>query len=362
MHRLLESAHPLLSNQTISVLIRGPDRAAKLQQVYGSRVAPILFNSLDDIDLITEAASQHDIVINAGTGFHASSAGAIVRALSKRQHETSGSSETRKPWVIHTSGGSNTVDNPLAGDAHPDRWFDDADPETVYEYQKAAEAREPYAQRTAELAVLDASEETGVGAVVLQIPCIFGEGAGLFSASPMLECVMIRYVLDRGYGYKLGEGTGRIGVVHVDDLAQLYILLVQRILEDGGKDLPSGKRGTIFPSVGMAQFADIAWACVRAAFRKGILPKKDGPQTEEVRLQNLDDVAPFIGEGKLGKFIAASWAGHWNTIGTVAFKLGWQPTHLMDVFSSESRYDTELEEYLAGRRGSNFDSVTGHAE
>lgn len=358
LHHLLESTHPLLSKHTISVLIRGPDRIAKLQQVYGDRVAPILFNGLDDIDLIARVASQHDIVINAGTGFHPPSAEAIVRALSQRQRDNPGS-ETRKPWVIHTSGCSNISDNPLAGDAHPDRWFDDADPAAIYEHERAADAREPYLQRTAELAVLGAGEETGVGALVLQIPAIFGQGGGLFDDSPWLVGVMMRFVLDHGYGFGLGDESGRIGLVHVDDLAQLYVLFVQRILEDGGEGLPSGKRGIVFPCVGMALFTDIARGCVQAAFRKGALPKPDGPQTE-VRSVGVDEVAPYVGGGELGRHIASSlWAGHWNTKGTVALKLGWHPTHLKEAFSSESHYDAELEAMLAGRRVGKLDSITG---
>ncbi|ROV93651.1 hypothetical protein VMCG_08034 [Cytospora schulzeri] len=360
LHHLLESTHPILREQTISVLIRGPDRAAKLQQVYGDRVSPILFTGLEDLDVITRLASQHDIVINAGTGFHPPSAAAIVRALAKRHHDSPGS-EAQRPWVIHTSGCSNICDNPLAGDAHSDRWFDDADPAAIYEHEKAADEREPYLQRTAELAVLEAGEETGVGALALQIPAIFGQGRGLFGDAPGVVSLMMRYVLDHGYGFKLGDGSGRIGLVHVDDLAQLYVLLVQRILEDGGKGLPSGKSGIVFPCVGMTLFADIARACDQAAFRKGILPKPDGPQTEEVRLVDVDEFTPYLG-GELGRHIAALWAAHWNSNGTVAAKLGWHPTHPKEAFFSESHYDTELEEVLAGRRRWNLDRVTGQTK
>ncbi|KUI71453.1 hypothetical protein VM1G_07024 [Cytospora mali] len=358
LHYLLESTHPRLSKHTISVLIRGPDRAAKLQQVYGNRVSPVLFDDLDDIDLITKLASQYDIVINAGTGFHPASAEAIVHALSQRQRDGPGG-ETRKPWIIHTSGCSNIADNPLAGDGHPDRWFDDADPTAIYEHEKAADARRPYPQRTAELAVLDAGEQTGVGAVAIQIPAIYGEGRGLFSITPAVAGLMMQFVLDHGYGFQLGDGSGCTGLVHVDDLAELYVLFVQRILEDGGKDLPSGRSGIVFPCVGITLYTDIAKACVAAAFRKGVLPKPDGPQTEEVRLVGAEDVAPYYEAGELGRYIAeVAWAGHWNTKGTVAVQLGWKPTHLKDAILSASHYDSELEAMLAGRRVLQLGKVT----
>ena len=360
LHHLLEAPHPLLSKVSITVLVRGSDRAAKLRHVYGVRVSPVLFNDLNDVDLIADLASQHDIVVNAGTGFHPTSAEAIVRALSKRQPQAVSGGEARKPWVVHTSGCSNISDDPLAGDDRRDRWFNDADPLAIYEHQKAADARAPYLQRTTELAVLDAGEETGVSAIVLQIPLIYGEGRGLFNTVGAMVPTMIKYVLDTGFGAKLGDGSGCIGVVHIDDLAELYVLIVQRILEDGGKALPSGKGGTIFPCVGIVLLADIAQGCVDAAFRKGVLPKPDGPQVREVREVSVDDLAPYLGGGELGRHIAQiGWGGHWNTIGTKAVQLGWRPAHPRDDFLLDDHFDFELEAMLAGKRVINLDKVIG---
>ncbi|KAK7749628.1 hypothetical protein SLS53_000206 [Cytospora paraplurivora] len=159
------------------MLIRGPDRVVRLKMGYGDRISPILYDNLDDMDFIAKLASQHDIVVNAGTGFHPTSAYALVRRLSRNPLEES-CGETRKPWITHTSGCSNILDDPIAGDTYPNRWFDDADSVAVYEHQTAADAQVSYLQRTADLAVIDAGEETGVGAVVLQIPAIFGPGGG----------------------------------------------------------------------------------------------------------------------------------------------------------------------------------------
>ncbi|ROW15886.1 hypothetical protein VPNG_02558 [Cytospora leucostoma] len=358
LHHLLDSTHPLLGEHAISVLVRGPDRVAELKEAYGDRISPVLYSGLDDIDLITKLASQHDIVVNAGTGFHPASAEALVHGLSRRLHEESGG-ETRRPWIIHTSGCSNISDNPIAGDSHPDRWFDDADSVSVYEHEKAVNARVPYLQRTAELAVIDAGEETGVGAVVLQIPAIFGQGRGLFSDSPTLLGVQVQYVLEHGYGFMVGDGTGRLGVVHIEDLAQLYVLIVQRILDDGVKGVPSGKHGIVFPCVGLVQFADLAKGCVEAALRKGVLPKSDGPQTEYVRFADVDEIALYYGGGDLGRhLVELCWAGHWNTKGTVAGQLGWLPLHDRDEYMSEKHFDSELEAILAGRV-LHLDSVTG---
>lgn len=144
-----------------------------------------------------------------------------------------------------------------------------------------------------------------------------------------------------------------------DDLAKLYVLIVRRILDDGGKDLPSGKCGIVFPCVGLVQSADLAKGCVEAAFRKGVLPKPNGPQTEEVKSADVDELASYYGGGDFGRhLVELCWAGHWNTKGTVAGQLGWQPLYHRNEYVSESHFDSELEAILAGRV-LHIDSVTG---
>ncbi|KAJ0109388.1 hypothetical protein J7T55_000313 [Diaporthe amygdali] len=338
----------------ISVLVRGADRADKLKSVYGDQISTIPLTALEDLDLITKLASEHDMVINAGTGFHPASAEALVHGLAKRKAASDGGS-TVPQWIIQTSGCSNISDNPLAGDCYAeDFWLDDSDAVRVYELERDKEAREPYFQRTAELAVLDAGERLGVGATALQIPAIFGRGRGLFSTAERLVPNMMRFVLENGYGPRLGDGTAQMGFVHVDDLAGLYVRVAEEIVE-GGKRVPSGRGGIIFPCVGIVKLVDIAQDCLEAAVRKGII------QAKEIKDVDLDTVAPFFGGGPLGRHIAATgWAGHWNTVGTVAQKkLGWKPVHREEAWHDHSHFDGELDAVLEGKRPFNLDKITG---
>jgi nucleoside-diphosphate-sugar epimerase len=346
----------------ISVLVRGAERADKLKSAYGDQISTAPLTSLDDLDLITKLASEHDIVINAGTGFHPASAEALVHGLAKRKAATTGnnSNEVAVPqWIIQTSGNSNIADNPLAGDCYPeDFWLDDIDPVRIYELEKEKEAREPYLQRTAELAVLDAGSRLGVGATVLQIPAIFGPGRGLFSAAEAVVPNMLQFVLKHGYGPRLGDGTAQMGLVHVDDLAGLYVRVVEEVVEGGGKGVPSGKAGIVFPCVGMVKLVDIAWDCVEAVARKGII------HTKEVKEVDLDTVAAHFLNGDLGRHIAAiGWAGHWNTVGTVGEnKLGWEPVHRKEAWHDLGHFDSELDAVLKGKRPSALDKVTGQGK
>ena len=57
LNTLLKSNHNSLQNLEISVLVRGEEKEKVLA---GLGVKPIYFNSLDDSDIITKAASEND--------------------------------------------------------------------------------------------------------------------------------------------------------------------------------------------------------------------------------------------------------------------------------------------------------------
>lgn len=85
------------------------------------------------------------------------------------------------------------------------------------------------------------------------------------------------FVLERGYGFRCGDGTGVFDWVHIEDLADLYVLCVLDIIQTRGEHIPTGKKGIIFPAVGRALAADVTKKCLDIAFATGILPKEGTP-------------------------------------------------------------------------------------
>lgn len=346
LHRLL--SHPSLTPvftdaNPITTPVRGsPDRRAKLTATYGPRVRPVPLTSLDDLDLITSLASSHDIVINAGSGFHPPSAEALVRGLAKRKAETG-----RSVWMIHTSGCSNIADKPLTGVSRPDAEYDDAFAEDVFAFEEAENRRDWYPQRAAELLALRTAEDLGVGAASVQAPCIFGTGEGLFQRAGLMIPIMMSFVLERGYGLSCGDGTGVIDWVHVADLADLYVLCVLDILQRGGANIPTGRKGIVFPTAGRTLTIDIAHKCLDVAFATGNLPREDTPKHKEVRRVSLREAAVTTA----GNVAVAEtgYAGHRKTKGTVAReRLGWKPVHLERAWDRD--FETELRAVLNGLR------------
>lgn len=139
LSQLDKSDHPAL--QTMTCIVRGEDRIAKLQQVYGDRVRAELYDSLDDIDRTIEVASQHDIVINTTLGWHTESAVALIHGLAKSKKATG-----KDVFMIPTSGTLNLADRPFTENHVETSIFDDFE-DDVYGVEKAADAKAPFPQR-----------------------------------------------------------------------------------------------------------------------------------------------------------------------------------------------------------------------
>ncbi|KAH8745505.1 hypothetical protein F5883DRAFT_587290 [Diaporthe sp. PMI_573] len=334
LDHLIRSVEPSIKSLAIDVLVRNKDAAEILRKEYGNRVRPILWTGFTDIPFVTDTARNYDIIINTGTGFVAEGAKALVDGLSCRTAPT-----LPVPWMLHTSGCSNLADRPLTRAAHPDRVWDDADGKAVYEFLEDEDAQDPYPQRTTEIGVLAAAEKAGVQAVSLNSPCIFGTGTGLFNRQGFILPLFMRYVVKHGYGFKLNE-TANFDWVHVEDLADVYVLLVRAIIEredHGVSYIPTGKHGIISTAVGRVLQTEMMQLCLDTAFNAGVLPREDTPTDKQINKVELKELADEIMSGMVD-MAERSWAGHKVMTGTVAKKLlGWNPTRLDEAWKQDYR-------------------------
>lgn len=162
---------------------------------------------------------------------------------------------------------------------------------------------------------------------------------------------MMKFVTEKGYAFQLGDGSACFGLVHVDDLARFFVLLTEKILEDGGKDIPRGKKGILFAQMGIVKTADVSRRCLAAAFRHGVLPKPGSPSDQELRKVEVGEVGAYIGGGEFGDLIASVvYAGHMNTTSSIASKLGWEPKYSLADWNEDAHLDYELQAFLDGKR------------
>ena len=287
----------------------------KLRDAYGDRVTPILYRDLDDTDTTTAVAADHDIVINTTLGFHPASAAALVRGLAQRKQQTG-----KDVWMIHTSGTSNLADQPLSGAyVHPEgQVFDDAE-DDIYAYEADRNSLSPYPQRTSELGVIDASLSLDVKTVVIMSPTIYGRGTGAFNTSSIQIPSFVAAALKAGQAVCVGEGRGEWDNVHVEDLADLYLLVLREILDNGGAKVPVGKKGIIFSGAQRHRWLDIAAGVGRALHARGLVP------TEEVKFLGLAEAAGVFPQGSELR-VELSTGSFSRTASSVARgALGWVP-------------------------------------
>jgi nucleoside-diphosphate-sugar epimerase len=355
LSQLLASTEASIEALIIDLLVRNEAQASKLKDAYGSCVNTIKWSGLEDTAFVEEIASNYDIVINVGSGFIPEGAIAFVKGLARRVKDGKPA-----PWMLHISGCTNLSDRPLTQTPVPTReWNDEKDGSEIVSHMESLDAADPYTQRTTEVGVLSAAAASGVQTLSINTPLIFGEGSGLFNRQGLVIPLIMMYVVQHGYGWKLNE-TANFDWIHVHDLADLYVLLVRTILEreDRGVGyLPSGRNGVMFAEAGRVLIKDINQGCLDAAFADGVLPREDTPQQKEIRLVPLQEIADKLTAGRRD-IAERGWGGHKATKAVLARKLlGWQPKRLQEAWKNDFRDD--LVALKEGRRMVTMESCIG---
>jgi nucleoside-diphosphate-sugar epimerase len=332
--KLLDSTTPsAFSNASITCLVRGEDRAAKLASVYGDRVRSIVYKDLEDIEATTAAAAQHDVVINTTLGFHAASAQALLRGLGQRKAATG-----HQVWFIHTSGTSNLADQPISGKwIEEKREFDDAK-DDIYGYERQREAIRPYTQRSVELGVVDTGLELGVNTLVVMSPTIFGLGTGLFNKISMQIPTYIRAGLKHGRALVVGEGSGVWDHVHVEDVAELYIVVLLEILQNEGRALPKGRKGIMFSENGHHSWMEVALGAAAACYEESKIADKE---VESVSLSEAKGLLSLDIGVVDEDVVELGLSSNSRTVSSVARSLGWRPTRGEEAWNQGFRDDLQ---------------------
>lgn len=241
--------------------------------------------------------------------------------------------------MIHTSGTSNVGDKPITTGAV--REFDDS-ANDVYTYEKEQEALEPYAQRTTELGVIDTGRQSGVKTIVIMSPIIYGNGTGLFN-KVSIHTMYMKAMMKIGDVVVVGEGPGVWDHVHVQDLAELYRLVVLEILEKEGRDLPTGKKGFIFSGNGRHSWLEYSQHVADALYDEGVITQKTvTPLSLEEAGRILMPHLGFINDEATKEgltLVAEGFTTNARTISNVARKLGWTPTRGEEAWKGAFRDD-----------------------
>jgi nucleoside-diphosphate-sugar epimerase len=205
-------------------LVRTPEKAGALAD---TGVEPVI-GDLDDAALLAREARKAEGVVHAASADHRASVAAFIEALA-------GSGKA----LIHTSG-SSVIGDDARGNRVCELIFDEDSPFVV------APAKQ--ARRDLELSLLGCADR-GIRALVICPSLIYGRGRGLNPHSAQIP-FLVSNARQRGTVQIVGEGVNRWSNVHVDDVAELYLLALTKA--------PAG--AFYFVENGEASFGEIAAA------------------------------------------------------------------------------------------------------
>jgi len=225
--RLVAAGH------SVRGLVRDPAKAGLLS-ARGIEPVP---GTLDNEDLLAREARAAEGVVNAADADHLRSVQVLLGAM-----EGSG-----KP-LLHTSG-SSLIGDDARGNSVSEAIFDEDTPFVVAPAKRARHALN---------ATVLAAAAQGVRALVVCPTLIYGVGKGSNPRSIQIP-FLVEQARAHGAVRIVGRGLNRWSTVHIDDLAELYLLALEKA--------PAG--AFYFAENGEVSFADIGEAI---AARLGLGP------------------------------------------------------------------------------------------
>ena len=185
----------------VSGLARAQETAAALAML---GMTPVR-GTLDDAEVLARAARDADVTINAANAGHRAAVEAMLTALA-------GSGKT----FLHTDGSS--IVGTRARGALVETVFDEDTPFTPTPQR---------APRVAIDAMVRRAAEHGVRSVVIAPSLIYGRGRGVNPHSIQVPW-LIKVAKKFGVARHIGSGENRWANVHIDDVAALYALAIEK--------------------------------------------------------------------------------------------------------------------------------------
>lgn len=260
--------------------VRGLARStASAEKLAACAIDPVL-GTLDDADLLASEARASDGVINTASSDHAGAVRSLIAGL-----EGSG-----KP-LLHTSG-SSVVGDDARGGRRSEQVFDEDAPLAVHPSKQA--------RRDIDLAVLGAATR-GIRSAVICPSLIYGVGRGLNPHSVQIP-FLVANAREHGVVQIVGAGLNVWSNVHIDDLVDLYILVLAKA--------PAG--AFYFAEGGEASFADLGAAIASKLGMSGV-----EPLPPEVAAQRWGELKAYFSLGSNSR-VRSDRARR---------ELGWSPRH-----------------------------------
>ncbi|KAF4332802.1 NAD dependent epimerase dehydratase family [Fusarium beomiforme] len=304
LHTLIK-AHP---EYEVTALVRNKEKGAVVTKQYPS--VSLVYGDLDDFELLADEVSKADIIGHWASCEHEGAATAIVEGLARRGKEKPG-------FIIHLSGADIICFEDLAEKTYGikrNRIFDDwhrLDEVTSFPYNAP--------HREVDAAILEGAKR-GVKTAIVCPPTIYGTGRGPGNQRSIQVPELARRSLQRGAAFTVNGGENIWNSVHVHDLSQLWLKLIEAAAEGGGKG-DWGTNGFYFVENGDFSWKAIAERIAQEAKHQGLLKHQI---VDNLSVDDADKVWEY------GSFF---WGTNSRSRATRARKvLSWSPEAKDDIF------------------------------
>lgn len=241
----------------VTALIRDPNKGIALTAKYPG--VKIVAGDLDSGDIIEEESSKADIVLHFADCDHVPSAKSIVAGLSKR---------ITPSYLIHTSGTAILPDTTRTdgfGKFAAEKIYDDIkDVGEITSFPVTG-----HFHRDVDTIILGANSSTLKTAIVCP-PTIYGRGSGTGNNRSAQVPALTQLTLKRGEAFQVTEGKASWNNVHINDLANQYLLLTEDAAT-GGHKATWGAEGYYFSENGQHVWGELAAKIAAKAKAKGYI-------------------------------------------------------------------------------------------
>ncbi|KAG6867983.1 hypothetical protein C0993_008667, partial [Termitomyces sp. T159_Od127] len=306
----------------ITVLIRGEERAALI----GDRLAlKTVVADLSDYGVVSAAAENADVpltivVINAANSDHPAGAKAIIEGLTKRK------AKTGKTGIYIHSSGTGALTDDAKGEYKSEKVYDDEHVEDIQAIPV------DYVHRSCDTAISAAGAAGDIRSYIVMPPMIYGRGTGPFHRTSVQIPALIRSAIKLKQACYYGKGLPWWNAVHVQDLTNLYLILLDDALSANPK-APHGADGFYFCPTDSFEWKQLAHEIGTRLYKEGVI------LTAEVRPFTTEEV-----EDALGSWAAFAYGSNSRSKAIKAHKLGWKPAH---GDGSDGLFESIVPEYHA---------------
>ncbi|KAG7822309.1 hypothetical protein KL928_000784 [Ogataea angusta] len=288
----------------VTALVRTQEKADLLKTASNGRILTIL-GDLDDLDLIENATKNADIIINAASNSHLPSLQSIKKALASKKTST---------LFIHTSGAGVLADSVDPAHYNPSKEYSDV--KDIDEINSLPDTQ-PHRPADKLVQTIQDSNPDYVKTAIVSPPTIFGIGYGFDNKISAQIPYLVKSVVRVGHNFTVYEGNTAWSHVHIEDVAALYILIVQKFVAK--ESFPSGYKGYYFAADGTPHL----WKDVAMAVTKLLVARK------LISDPRIDKLSPEEVEKQFG-LPALFWGSNVKTIPDLGKSIGWKPTKSSD--------------------------------